>query len=41
MQATFAEKKTRGFEKGLREEIVHEKTNQTHMFDSNISAQRA
>lgn len=38
MQASFADKKTRGFEKGLREEIVHDKTNQTVMFDSNISA---
>jgi len=38
MKATFANKKTRGFEKGLREEIVHDKTNQTTMFDSNISA---
>lgn len=37
----FADLKSRGFEKGLRDEIVHVKTNKVNMFDSNISSQRA
>ena len=41
LQEKFADLKTRGFEKGLRDEIVHLKTNRQNMFDGNISSQRA
>jgi len=41
LEEKFADLKARGFEKGLRDEIVHVKSNKVAMFDANISAQRA
>lgn len=41
LEEKFGDLKARGFEKGLRDEIVHVKSNKVGMFDANISAQRA
>lgn len=37
----FADLKTRGFEKGVREEVVQVRDQKTTMFQNNISSQRA